>query len=63
MTPSFLTTPSGSNASGKKGIKEMAMFGLRKAFIDPAPRPRATTRRMERFMGDGADAMDFFIPE
>jgi len=45
------------------GIKEMAMFGLRKAFIDPAPKPRQPSARMERYFGCTSHAMDFWVPE
>ena len=63
MTSSFLVSPTGAGSSRKRGIKEMAMFGLRKAFIDPAPRPKQPDGRMERFFGSNAAAMEFFVPE
>ena len=63
MTPSFLVAPTGARSSRKRGIKEMAVFGLRKAFIDPVSPPRVPTGRMERFFGDAALANDFWIPE
>ncbi|MEM6306691.1 MAG: hypothetical protein AAF701_01735 [Pseudomonadota bacterium] len=48
---------------GRTGFKELAMFGLRKVFIDPAPRPKLSEHRMERFFTDASIAMDFWVPE
>lgn len=45
------------------GIREMAVCGLRKAFVDPAPKPKQPSARMERFFGCDAHAVDFWIPE
>lgn len=63
MTPSFAVIPTGAHQGRKRGLKEMAMFSLRKAFVDPAPRPKAPIGRMERYFGDAAMAMDFWVPE
>ena len=48
---------------GRSGLKDLAMFGLRKVFVDPAPRPRLSPHRMERFFADATIAMDFWVPE
>ncbi len=63
MTPSFLVQPTHAHKMRQRGLKELAMFGLRKAFVDPAPRPQKPKNRMEGFLGDESGAMDFWLPE
>ncbi|MEO0356960.1 MAG: hypothetical protein AAF386_01460 [Pseudomonadota bacterium] len=63
MTHSYLVEPTRSNRGQRSGLKDMAMFGLRKAFIDPAPKPRKSNPRVARFIGDESGAMDFWLPE
>lgn len=62
MTPSFLISPTGTRPHKRTGFKELAMFGLRKAFIDPAPRPKKHHgNKMDGFFGN--DAMGHWLPE
>ena len=59
MEQSFLMPSPHSKVRSKKGFKELAMFGLRKAFIDPAPKPKPPCSRMDRFFSDPMH----FLPE
>jgi len=43
--------------------REMAMFGLRKAFVTPAPRPMAPNGRMKGFFGPGLNTPNQWLPE
>lgn len=51
MTPSYMERPAEAVKSRQKqGFKEMAVFGLRKIFVDPAPRPRGPKPRFAAYL-------------
>ena len=61
MTPSFLVNS--ETRTRKKGMKEMAVFGLRKIFVDPAPRAKKTTPRMQGIMDGSVELPLNWLPE
>ncbi len=44
-------------------VREMAVFGLRKAFVTPAPKPVRVNARMQGFFGPGMDRSAQWLPE
>ncbi len=44
-------------------VREMAVFGLRKAFVTPAPKPIVPNGRMKGFFEAGLNGSNQWLPE